>query len=159
MKGDERRGRVHSFRSLEGTGLSILVKSPLKHKGWKQRLYLAHNLETRNMGKFLPDSLSLIHAVLAGAAETREPFPGDFFTQYLVPQRSLASLYMAPHIWGLSKSLVILPSGIMAVSWSAVSLHEDWLLPEQALTQASRFLMTLLKLQNITSTNFCHTKF
>lgn len=50
------------------------------------------------MGKFLPDSLSLIHAVLAGAAETREPFPGDFFTQYLVPQRSLASLYMAPHI-------------------------------------------------------------
>lgn len=78
MKGDERRGRVHSFRSLEGTGLSILVKSPLKHKGWKQRLYLAHNLETRNMGKFLPDSLSLIHAVLAGAAETREPIPRGF---------------------------------------------------------------------------------
>ena len=78
MKGDERRGRVYSFRSLEGTGLSILVKSPLKHKGWKQRLYLAHNLETRNMGKFLSDSLSLIHVVLAGAADTREPIPRGF---------------------------------------------------------------------------------
>ena len=72
MKGDELRGRVHSCWSFEATGLPILVKSPLKHSGWKQRLYLAHNLETRNMGKFLPDSLSLMHVVLSGAAETRE---------------------------------------------------------------------------------------
>lgn len=43
--------------------------------GLEQRLYFAHNLESRNMGKFLPGSFSLIHVILAGAAETGEPTP------------------------------------------------------------------------------------
>ena len=54
MERDELRDRVwsHIFRSLEATGLPISVKSPQKHSGLKQRLCLAHHLETRNMGSF-----------------------------------------------------------------------------------------------------------
>lgn len=87
------------------------------------------------MGKFLPDSLSLMHVVLAGAAETER-----------IPKRiSSFSAWCLSAPWPLStghltseasKRLVILPSGIKAVSWSAGSLHEDGLPPEQALTQA-----------------------
>lgn len=131
MKGDELRGRVHSCRSFEATGLPVLW-IPLKHSGWKQRLYLAHNLETRNMGKFLPDSLSLMHVVLAGAAEIRERIPSGFLHSVPGASALLASLYRALTSEASPRGLLF--SQVASyVSWSAGSLHEDGLSPRASL--------------------------
>lgn len=107
------------------------------------------------MGKFLPDSLSLMHVVLAGAAEIRERIPSGFL-------HSVPSLG-AP--WPLSTGhsrLRPLQEACYSPKWHQGCLmvgrllHEDGF-PEQALTRASGFLMTLLNSQSTFLPVLLHT--
>ena len=50
--GPRERGESHIVRTSEVIGLSLSVKLPPKHSGLKQRVYFAHHLHIRNMGKF-----------------------------------------------------------------------------------------------------------